>query len=48
MKAKTAITLIEDRKNSTTPKEPTLPRLIAMITAANRRIPAQMGIAGTQ
>src|SRR5699024_12668061 len=48
MNTKTAITLIEDRRNSTTPKEPTLARLITMISAAKSRIPAQMGIDGTQ
>ena len=48
MNTNTAITLIEDRKNSITPKEPTLERLIAMITAAKIRIPAQIGMAGTQ
>ncbi len=48
MNTNTAITLIEDRKNSITPKEPTLERLIAMISAANSRIPAQIGTAGTQ
>src|SRR5699024_12483029 len=48
MNTKTAITLIEDRRNSTTPKEPTLARLITMISAAKSRIPAQMAIDGTQ
>ena len=48
MNTNTAITLIEDRKNSITPKEPTLARLIAMISAANSRIPAQIGTPGSQ
>ena len=48
MNTKTAMTLIEDRKNSTMPKEPTLARLMQMITAAKSRIPAQIGISGTQ
>src|SRR5699024_12543819 len=48
MNTKTAITVIEERKNSTTPKEPTLARLIAMITAAKSRLPAQKASARTQ
>src|SRR5699024_12420050 len=48
MNTNTAITLIEDRKNSITPKDPTLARLMPTISAANSRMPAQLGSQGAQ
>src|SRR5690625_1754030 len=48
MDTKNADTLIEDRKSSITPKDPTLREEMAHIIAAISRMPAQMGIEGAQ